>query len=262
MTCMSDPNKERRDEELMLFYPGPRRGELSGEPLRERVKASLYRKLNKDTGVLSRLESKLRDLLDQPRTSRERVVEYPFVYRHLSKEPPSNILVAGGSKSAVAYTLASLGYQTKIVDLDGYSLKHRNLEAVTGDLTNLRFSDASFDAVVMVSVIEHVGMSKSKEQADKNVFFELDRVLAPQGELIFTTPFAKEYTTLSNSRIYSWDRIEKAVPENMKFEIIEVYGRNGNDWFPIERSEAVPFDMNLESAICCRLVKSNDRKEA
>jgi len=250
---MSEDNFDR-DYSLDLFFPGPRGNALQDAPFGERAKAALYRKLNKQNGVLSSIDYRLRTVLDQPMTSRERIVEYPYVYNHLQAEPPSSVLVAGGARSPVAYTLASMGYKTTVVDLDGYQLEHRNLTSQAADFTHLPFQDETFNAIVLVSVIEHVGMySDDDEQADTRAFEELSRVLADDGELLFTTPFSKSYSTLPNSRVYSWGRIEAAIPDALSFSEYQVYRRNGEDWYPIDREETPNFDGTITAVFCGRL---------
>lgn len=250
---MSDDNSDR-DQSLDLFFPGPRGNALEDASLKGRAKAALYRKLNKHNGVLSSLDRLLRTTLDQPMTSRERVVEYPYVYTHLDVEPPSSVLIAGGARSPVAYTLASMGYDTTVVDLDGYQLTHRNLTSQAADFTDLPFERGTFDVIISISVIEHVGMySEDDEKADIRAFEELSRVLSDEGELLFTTPFSKTYSTLPNSRVYSWDRIQEAIPDEMSFSAYQVYRREGEDWYPIDRADTPDFDGTLSSVFCGRL---------
>ncbi|MUV88832.1 methyltransferase domain-containing protein [Halapricum sp. CBA1109] len=188
-------------------------------------------------------------------TSRERVVEYPYVYNHLDIDPPSSILVAGGARSPVAYTLASMGYETTVVDLDGYELSHRNLTSRAADFTDLPFDTGTFDAIISVSVIEHVGMySEDDERADIRAFEELTRVLSDGGELLFTTPFAKTYSTLSNSRVYSWDRIQEAIPDEASLSEYQIYAREEEDWFPVDRDDTPEFEGTLDSVLCAKLL--------
>ena len=53
--------------------------------------------------------------------------------------------------------------------------------ALTGEVTRLPFADAGFDVVAAFDIIEHVA-------DDGRVFAELDRVLAPDGELLLSVP--------------------------------------------------------------------------
>lgn len=252
---MSNDNSDR-DKSLELFFPGPRGNALQDAPFGERAKAALYRKFNKHNGVLSILDRELRNALNQPLTSRERVVEYPFVYNHLEADPPSSVLVAGGARSPVAYTLASMGYETTVVDLDGYQLTHRNLTSLAADFTDLSYQSGKFDAIISISVIEHVGMyGETDEQADVRAFEELVRVLADDGELLFTTPFSKTYSSLPNSRIYSWDRIYEAIPDELTFSEYQVFRREGEDWYPIDRGDTPDFDGTLTAVFCGRLTE-------
>jgi len=61
------------------------------------------------------------------------------------------------------------------------SLRARGARALLGDVTRLPFRDASFAVVAAFDIIEHVS-------DDLRVFAELDRVLAPAGELLLSVP--------------------------------------------------------------------------
>jgi SAM-dependent methyltransferase len=131
----------------------------------------------------------------------------PPIYKHVrarlrqlqSKATrPISILDVGGRKSP--YTIG-LNAQITVIDLPRESeiqqslnlgvtqkmageLKTRrsNLsEVILGDMTNSDLSDASFDVVVSVEVLEHV-------EEDDRFVSEVSRVLKPGGTFLMTTP--------------------------------------------------------------------------
>jgi SAM-dependent methyltransferase len=61
------------------------------------------------------------------------------------------------------------------------ALRACGARALVSDITRLPFRDAGFDVVAAFDIIEHVA-------DDGRVFAELDRVLAPDGELLLSVP--------------------------------------------------------------------------
>lgn len=135
----------------------------------------------------------------------ERVVEYPWVLSRL-RAGPARILDAGSTlnfqwlaassrlreKQVLCFTLAPEG-----------TLDRGNYSYVYGDLRSTPFESGSFDAVVCVSTLEHIGMDNSlfyaesptARESDPRAFLtaldELRRVLAPAGRLLLTVPYGK-----------------------------------------------------------------------
>ena len=95
------------------------------------------------------------------------------------------ILEVGGGQSG----LTSLLYpQAKITNIDFNSEyakapcnQQEKVSFVCGDATDLPFADASFDAVTMFDLLEHV-------PDDRKAISEALRVLRPQGFLLISTP--------------------------------------------------------------------------
>lgn len=127
-----------------------------------------------------------------------RSAEYDFVFRHLPP-PGSAILDIGCTDSLLALRLAEKGYETYGIDIRDYSEKHARLNFIQGDILQLPFRDESFDAVVAVSTLEHVGLGAYGdpiwENADHVAIQEIFRVINPSGRLIMTVPFAAEHKT-------------------------------------------------------------------
>jgi SAM-dependent methyltransferase len=184
--------------------------------------------------------------------TRERSVEYPFAYRELSVQPPARILVAGGADSVLAYTLASLGYDVSIIDLRGYQLQHPNLSAYCGDLRQLPFESECFDAIVCISVIEHVGHGDTDSQYPEHAAFEeFDRTLIPKGNLVLTTPLAENEELLPNGRVYSIDRFNSVLPSNLEIVSLETFSRQGENWRASSPQDLAPFDGHSISNVLC-----------
>lgn len=114
--------------------------------------------------------------------------EYPFCFGGLQGlAPGSRVLDAGSGFTFFPYLLAEqLDARITCVDLadlsnlfDASPYRDRSVDFATGDLGKLPFEDATFDAVVCVSVLEHM------DQPDR-VVSEFRRVLKPGGRLVLT----------------------------------------------------------------------------
>lgn len=137
----------------------------------------------------------------------ERVVEYPWVFSRLTRDPGALLMDAGSTFSApfllktpflagrklVIYTLL-----TDFITLDP------NISYIFGDFRSLLLRDACIDSIACISTIEHVGMGQdyklynlenhAPEQdlyAYRQAFAEFGRVLKPGGQFLLTVPYGR-----------------------------------------------------------------------
>lgn len=86
-----------------------------------------------------------------------------------------------------------------------------NLECRQGDLMHLPFEDNSVESLSCMHVIEHIGLGRYGDpidpRGDVKAIEELQRVLAPQGNLLFVAPIGKPQLRFNAHRIYSFDQI-------------------------------------------------------
>jgi 2-polyprenyl-3-methyl-5-hydroxy-6-metoxy-1,4-benzoquinol methylase len=125
----------------------------------------------------------------------ERIVEVPFVFRESHRfTPGSRVIDVGASESLVSLSLASLGHQVTAVDPRGYLVDHPNLTQVRSTLQELD-SPEPFDAAVLLSMIEHVGIDHYEQavdpDADLQLMARLRELVRPEGLLLLTTPFGR-----------------------------------------------------------------------
>jgi SAM-dependent methyltransferase len=137
---------------------------------------------------------------DEPRliAITERIVEHIFVHTRLPR-PPARVLDLGCAESTSSLEMASLGFDVVGVDLRPLPLEHPNFRMLIADIGNLPLPDASFDVVVSLSTIEHVGLDwytpSPDGTSDHKVVAEVKRLLKPGGRFILTVPFGQHIVT-------------------------------------------------------------------
>jgi len=124
----------------------------------------------------------------------ERIVETPHVYRALARlQPGASVADIGAVESLVALSLACLGYEVTAIDLRPYPFEHPRLRSVTTPIEEWEH-DGTFDAIVCLSTIEHVGLGAygedaKDERADIAAMKRMRELTKPGGVLALTTRF-------------------------------------------------------------------------
>jgi len=133
----------------------------------------------------------------------ERVVEYPWV---LAQRPRGRVLDAGSALNHAhvldRFLPATSALHVVTLAPEPVSFPERGVTYVYADLRDLPFPDDSFDAVVSISTLEHVGMDNSRygaatptgkdpRAALRAAVGELRRVLAPGGMFLVTAPYGR-----------------------------------------------------------------------
>ena len=125
----------------------------------------------------------------------ERIVEIPHVYRALARvEPGGKVADVGAVESLVALSLAMLGYEVTAVDLRTYPFEHPKLRSVIGPVEEWDEKPETFDAIVCLSTIEHIGLGAYGEAAkdgrtDIEAMKRMRELVKPGGLLVLTTRF-------------------------------------------------------------------------
>lgn len=137
----------------------------------------------------------------------ERIVETPFALAALAALPIGSVIAdIGAAESTLSLSLASLGHQVFAVDPRGYSLTHANLTEAAVSLASWDRTDQSLDAVVCISVVEHLGLNAygegdADEAADAAALQRIKTLLKPEGLLVLTVP-AGPWAVGSTERTY------------------------------------------------------------
>ena len=194
-------------------------------------------------GVADLLRGLLGKVFDPGIVTTERVVEYPFVYQSLPKAP-GTILDIGSVHTRLPIVLASRGYRVVSLDYLPYPYRHPNLCAVRGDAMRCPFAAQSFDAILAISVIEHVGIGHygdpSRDIGDREAVREIARLLKPGGLVLLTVPFGRALTDASK-RVYDSARLSSLLAPLPLVRPEYAWSREGL-WTPCTESEAATAD--------------------
>ena len=181
----------------------------------------------------------------------ERVVEFPWV---ASRQLGGRVLDAG---SALNHLHVLLGLRPRMDDLHVVTLSPEEEESfprlgisyLYADLRDLPFKDASYDRVVCISTLDHVGLDNARfgeagesaenPQAEATlVIHELRRVLRPGGDLYFTLPVGSG-ERFDWVRSFTPDEVDELVEAFEPASVTLDYFRHDGDigWRRAERDE-------------------------
>ncbi|MFN8224005.1 MAG: methyltransferase domain-containing protein [Gaiellales bacterium] len=135
--------------------------------------------------------------LSAPAGTDERVVEIPWV---LSRLGAGTTLELGYANAEDAYLAALLACDLeRLVGVDLAERSLDGLEGVTADARALPFADETFETILVVSTLEHIGADNSvyglaaedDPTARLEALRELRRVLRSDGRLLITVPLGE-----------------------------------------------------------------------
>jgi len=158
----------------------------------------------------------------------ERILEKSFVIQAITRLSESNrlkILDVGTAESLLSYELASLNYSVTAIDIRPITLSHPNLKFVKSDICKPVFPPASFDCVIALSTLEHIGLGwygdETGENLDCEAVKQIHLLLKSGGSFILTVPYGKKALTPLH-RIYDQESLQRLVQD---FHIAQVvYG--------------------------------------
>jgi O-antigen chain-terminating methyltransferase len=133
--------------------------------------------------------------LQAPASSDERAIEIPWVLARYDAEP--RVLDVGYAFAEPAYLtgLLALG-APELAGADLAEAEVPGLRSVLGDVRALPLASDSFDLILCISTLEHVGRDNEvydvdaprEEQGDEAALRELRRVLTREGRLLVSVP--------------------------------------------------------------------------
>jgi SAM-dependent methyltransferase len=153
--------------------------------------------------------------LQAPPATDERLVEVPWVLSRLG----------GGRVLEVGWAFAEPAYIAALVDADPGELVGADLaegeapgfDTVVADARKLPFPDDSFDQVLLVSTLEHIGADNEiyglgdavDEAGRESALRELRRVLSPRGTMLVTVPLGEpgDHGWFRQEDVGGWTRL-------------------------------------------------------
>lgn len=134
----------------------------------------------------------------------ERIIEYPWVLSRIPITPNKNLLDVGSTLNykTILNFKALRDKNVTILNLIPEENQFGKVSYVVGDMRNLPFDSDSFDFVICISTLEHVGLdntrytsnAKSLESRPRDfekAVSELKRVARPGAKVFVTVPFGK-----------------------------------------------------------------------
>jgi SAM-dependent methyltransferase len=126
----------------------------------------------------------------------ERIVEIPFMHRHLPNPFRGRVLDVGYLESEGIFQVASLGFDTWGIDIRPPAVAFPGVHFIQGDVIQYPFEPHSFDVVTAISTVEHIGLHaygnvEADPQGDLHALQAVQHALKPSGRLILTVPFGK-----------------------------------------------------------------------
>jgi SAM-dependent methyltransferase len=153
--------------------------------------------------------------LQAPPATDERLVEVPWV---LSRLRSGRVLEVGWAFAEPAYLAALVeAAPGELVGVDLAEGEAPGFETVVGDARDLPFEDTSFDQVLLVSTLEHIGADNEvygveggPDQSGRSAALrELRRLLRPSGRLLVTVPLGEpgDYGWFRQEDVAGWTRL-------------------------------------------------------
>lgn len=185
----------------------------------------------------------LRQVFEPGLVTTERVIEYPFIFQNLGK-PAGPVLDIGCCHSRLPIALASRGYPVIGFDMHQYPYPHPRLRAVQGDILSIPFVNESFQAVLAISTLEHIGIQHyggvEEGSGDVKAVQEIARLLRPSGMALITVPYGKVLTN-DWMRVYDSERLSNLTGTLPLVNIEYGVSRSGL-WGPATETEAAGVD--------------------
>jgi SAM-dependent methyltransferase len=139
--------------------------------------------------------------------------ECTFAAQHIARLNPKTILDIGSYRGFVLGLLSHFDVTT--VDVRSRQPISNKETVVTCDAKKLTFAENTFELVVSLCTVEHIGLGRYGDEfdldGDRAALQEIIRVLKPGGHLVFSTNITRAQPSIAYNahRIYSHEMIKK-----------------------------------------------------
>jgi SAM-dependent methyltransferase len=158
----------------------------------------------------------------------ERIVEYPLLFKHLDLAPGQKVLDFGCVESLLPMQLCSLGYNVTGLDFRPYPFTHRNFDFICSDIMAWQPPADYFDAVISISVLEHIGLSgygdPESSEGDRLAVQKLFRALKVGGRIYLTVPAGRSTTAAGWYKVYDSSSLRQMIPG---IEVLRFFAKRG-----------------------------------
>lgn len=169
--------------------------------------------------VIPRLRKKFTQL-----DTNERIVELPFIYRHIPQDKRLKILDVGCLENTVSISLATVGHTVTGVDIREYELTHPNFHFIQADICQAPLAKNSYDFAISLSTVEHIGLDtmygkSNATTSDTKALSVMHASLKKGGILLLTVPVANSLYVDSFMRRYTPKKLEQMLRKFSKVSI-------------------------------------------
>lgn len=188
-----------------------------------------------------------------------RIIEHSYAFGKLMELPKGKALDIGcvARHNYISPSLSMNGWEVTGIDIrNEWQFHHPNFTFIQGDIRETKLDSHYFDVVTCISTLEHIGLAGyygnrvEVGDGDLQAIEQIKRVLKPNGKLILTVPYCKNYFVRPGARIYDMSRLNKMLNGfAFKDKVIYLQDKNG-DW-------NIVINTLLEGVICLELVAKN-----
>lgn len=180
-----------------------------------------------------------------PNLEGDRDIEHSWAAAKLPKGP-GRLMDFGCGTSWLGLLAARMGYETVAIDLTDvhWAYAHEGLRFSRTDLFGLPDADASYDVIVNVSAIEHVGLggrygvTTDSPDGDLEAMQRFSRLLRPGGCMLLTLPAGRDEVVGSRHRVYGAERLPRLL-EGWTVSEEEFWGKDADNRWRREDRQAV-----------------------
>lgn len=186
----------------------------------------------------------------------ERIAEYPWTFGKTAVHD-GQILDVGCSGSDLSTSLAGQGFN--VIGIDVYKKNllaqgHPNFNFVSCDARWLPFVDKSFDFVVAVSTVEHIGIGYYGDledyKGDNKAVKEFLRVCKKLGKTLVTVPYGK-WAVTSMQRTYDGEALKK-LAGGLEAEIqVDYFVKRNCFWLKSSKENADQINSSGVRSVAC-----------